>query len=58
MAHVQEQNVALFQRLHWRDLGELCLHGRAHRLMQAELCAYPLRTAGEIALYPGLRRAA
>ncbi len=41
MAHVQGQNVALFERLHWRSLGEVTLHDRLHHLMQADLAAYP-----------------
>jgi putative N-acetyltransferase (TIGR04045 family) len=37
LAHVQGQNVALFERLHWRRLEDLVLHG----LMQADLAHYP-----------------
>lgn len=40
-AHVQAQNVPLFQRLNWTMLDEMELHGRKHALMQAELSAYP-----------------
>lgn len=41
LAHVQSPNVLLFQRLHWRSLGECTLHGMAHHLMEADLAAYP-----------------
>ncbi len=41
LAHVQEKNVALFEALHWDSLDRVDLHGRPHRLMQAELSAYP-----------------
>lgn len=40
-AHVQEKNVPLFQALHWQSLADLNLHGRPHRLMRADLSAYP-----------------
>jgi putative N-acetyltransferase (TIGR04045 family) len=40
-AHVQLQNQALFEKLHWRSLGGQSLHGRAHVLMQADLAHYP-----------------
>jgi putative N-acetyltransferase (TIGR04045 family) len=41
LAHVQSQNVPLFERMHWRSVGEERLHGRAHHLMQADLAHYP-----------------
>jgi len=41
LAHVQAQNVALFQRLDWRVLDDMVLHGRLHALMQADLSHYP-----------------
>nr|WP_041372236.1 MSMEG_0567/Sll0786 family nitrogen starvation N-acetyltransferase [Methylobacterium radiotolerans] len=41
LAHVQEGNVALFEALHWESLDALDLHGRPHRLMEADLAAYP-----------------
>jgi putative N-acetyltransferase (TIGR04045 family) len=41
LAHVQAQNVPLFQRLHWRVLDEQVLHGMPHALMQADLAHYP-----------------
>jgi putative N-acetyltransferase (TIGR04045 family) len=41
LAHVQQQNVALFTSLHWTSLSEIELHGRLHHLMQADLAHYP-----------------
>lgn len=41
LAHVQQQNAAMFQRLHWQPLKDELLHGRPHVLMQADLAAYP-----------------
>ncbi len=41
LAHVQAQNVPLFQRLHWQVRDEMLLHGRMHALMQANLAHYP-----------------
>ena len=41
LAHVQAQNQALFEKLHWRALREKTLHGRPHMLMQADLAHYP-----------------
>ncbi len=40
-AHVQQQNVKLFKRLHWNVVGELEQQGIKHFLMEAELDAYP-----------------
>ncbi|WP_417410346.1 MSMEG_0567/Sll0786 family nitrogen starvation N-acetyltransferase [Hoeflea sp.] len=41
LAHVQMQNVALFEKLHWQSLGQHDLHGHPHMKMQADLAAYP-----------------
>jgi putative N-acetyltransferase (TIGR04045 family) len=41
LAHVQVQNVAMFETLHWRALETCTLHGRHHALMQADLAHYP-----------------
>lgn len=46
LAHVQSQNAAMFQKLHWRTLDELKLHGRPHHFMQADLAQYPLVSDG------------
>ncbi|MCQ0988183.1 MSMEG_0567/Sll0786 family nitrogen starvation N-acetyltransferase [Jiella marina] len=41
LAHVQAQNVPLFQKLHWALEEEVDLHGAPHARMQADLRAYP-----------------
>ena len=41
LAHVQSQNVSLFERLHWHTVRQEQLHGRLHHLMQADLEHYP-----------------
>ncbi len=41
LAHVQQQNRALFEKLHWTALRDEQLHGRPHVLMQADLAHYP-----------------
>lgn len=41
LAHVQQQNVVMFQKLHWTLLEWTELHGRPHGLMQADLTHYP-----------------
>lgn len=41
LAHVQAQNVPLFEKLAWTGLADEVLHGRPHRLMSADLAAYP-----------------
>ncbi len=40
LAHVQAQNVPLFERLHWKVLENLDLHSRPHALMRADLRYY------------------
>jgi putative N-acetyltransferase (TIGR04045 family) len=40
-AHVQMQNVPLFEKLNWTALEEQSLHGHPHMKMQADLAAYP-----------------
>jgi len=49
LAHVQAQNLPLFERLHWRALAPVTLHGRPHALMEADLAHYPPCPAGELA---------
>ena len=41
LAHVQVQNVAMFEALHWRALETCTLHGLQHELMLADLAHYP-----------------
>lgn len=40
-AHVQEQNVKLFKRLHWNVIEGINIYGIKHYLMEADLEAYP-----------------
>lgn len=40
-AHVQVQNVPLFEKLHWQALGQTAVHGRAHAVMAPDLAHYP-----------------
>jgi putative N-acetyltransferase (TIGR04045 family) len=57
LAHVQSQNALLFQRLHWRTLEIVELHGRPHHRMEADLDFYPPFTAPETG-FLALRKAA
>jgi putative N-acetyltransferase (TIGR04045 family) len=57
LAHVQSQNALLFQRLHWRTLEIVELHGRPHHRMEADLGFYPPFTAPETG-FLALRKAA
>jgi putative N-acetyltransferase (TIGR04045 family) len=57
LAHVQSQNALLFQRLRWRTLEIVELHGRPHHRMEAELDFYPPFTATETG-FLALRKAA
>jgi putative N-acetyltransferase (TIGR04045 family) len=41
LAHVQVQNVSMFEALNWRALETCTLHGVQHALMQADLAHYP-----------------
>ena len=58
VAHVQAQNVPLFQRLHWRSLQLTPLHGIPHHLMEADLSRYAPCLAPAVSLYTALRSAA
>ena len=40
-AHVQQQNVKLFERLQWNVVREIDSYGIKHFLMEADLNAYP-----------------
>ena len=57
LAHVQWQNVALFERLHWHSIDSVELHGRPHVLMQADLAFYPPAPREEVALLTATRAA-
>lgn len=41
MAHVQMQNVPLFEKLHWQAVGAQEIYGHPHMKMLADLAAYP-----------------
>ncbi len=41
LAHVQPQNEKLFQRLNWRTISKVDLHGSIHIKMEADLSFYP-----------------
>lgn len=48
-AHVQAQNVKLFERLHWKKIKEVELFGHLHALMEADLDYYPASAFVDIA---------
>lgn len=48
LAHVQSQNVPMFEHLNWHSLFACDLHGRPHHLMQADLSHYPRIADGDI----------
>ena len=50
LAHVQTQNVPMFERLHWQSHSEEFMHGRPHHLMQADLSCYAPIVDGDIGL--------
>ncbi|MBA4287264.1 MAG: histone acetyltransferase [Xanthomonadaceae bacterium] len=58
LAHVQQQNVALFERLHWRALEAIELRGRPHLRMEADLAHYPPCDSVERGFITTLRSAA
>ena len=51
LATVQQSNEDYFQRLHWRTLEHIELHGQPHAVMQVELQHYPFMPR-EISLLP------
>lgn len=57
LAHVQSQNVPLFERLNWTSLEVVDLHGREHHRMEADLASYPPFLTPE-AGFQALRKAA
>lgn len=58
LANVQSQNAPLFQRLHWRSLGEFERHGRLHHQMEADLSYYPPCETPTIGFFTRARGAA
>ena len=57
-AHVQTQNVPLFERMHWRTLAAVDLHGVPHAKMQVDLTRYPACADPEAGWFRPVRRAA
>lgn len=41
LAHVQQHNAAMFEKLHWQAQRAVWIYGRPHVLMQADLAHYP-----------------
>lgn len=58
LAHVQAQNGPLFERLRWRPLEEIAIHGRPHLKMEADLGFYPPFATPETGFLALARRAA
>lgn len=56
LAHVQAQNVKLFEAMDWRRLDEKMIHGRLHYLMEADITAYPALDGVALRVLPPLRR--
>jgi putative N-acetyltransferase (TIGR04045 family) len=55
LAHVQAQNVALFEALDWRRLDEKSIFGRPHYLMAADIAAYDAMEGVALQVVPPLR---
>jgi len=55
LAHVQAQNVKLFESLSWRRLDEKTIHGRLHYLMEADIAAYTAIDGTALRLLPPIR---
>jgi putative N-acetyltransferase (TIGR04045 family) len=58
LAHVQAQNVALFEALAWRRLDQKTIFGHPHYLMAADLDAYEAIAGAALQVIPPLRPAA
>jgi putative N-acetyltransferase (TIGR04045 family) len=52
LAHVQAQNLKLFESLDWRALDEKTIHGRPHYLMQADITAYDAIDGADLRVLP------
>jgi putative N-acetyltransferase (TIGR04045 family) len=55
LAHVQAQNVALFESLHWRRLDEKTIFGRPHYLMEADIAFYDATDGAALRVIPPVR---
>lgn len=58
LAHVQSQNVLMFQHLHWHVIDDVELHGRLHARMRADLAYYPPFTTPDVGFTALARKAA
>lgn len=56
LAHVQAQNLKLFEALSWRVLDDKMIHGLPHYLMQAEILAYEAIDGTALRVLPAIRR--
>jgi len=56
LAHVQAQNLNLFEAMHWRVLDEKTIHGRPHFLMRADIAAYDAIDGAALSVLPALAR--
>jgi putative N-acetyltransferase (TIGR04045 family) len=56
LAHVQAQNVKLFESMDWRRLDEKMIHGRPHYLMEADIGAYAALDGVALRVLPPPRR--
>jgi putative N-acetyltransferase (TIGR04045 family) len=54
LAHVQVQNLKLFESLHWQVLDNKTIHGRPHYLMQADLVEYDAIDNKAISVLPAM----
>jgi putative N-acetyltransferase (TIGR04045 family) len=55
LAHVQTQNVKLFQSLDWHVLDDKLIHGVPHYLMQADISAYTPIDGTALRVLPAVR---
>jgi putative N-acetyltransferase (TIGR04045 family) len=56
LAHVQAQNLKLFESLSWRRMDEKMIHGRLHYLMEAEIAAYAAMDGTALRVLPAMPR--
>jgi putative N-acetyltransferase (TIGR04045 family) len=58
LAHVQSQNLRLFQSLHWSVLDHKTIHGLPHYLMRADIAEYEAIDGAALRVLPGIALAA
>jgi putative N-acetyltransferase (TIGR04045 family) len=54
LAHVQAQNLKLFQALHWHVLDDKMIHGLPHYLMQADIDFYESTGGAPMRVLPSI----